>query len=242
VLEDGAVRRTTEGSPQGGVISPLLSNIYLHEVLDVWFENDVKPRMQGRCSMFRYADDAVLVFSTESDARRVLEVLPKRFEKYGLQLHPEKTRLVHFVPPSRQEDKGGGGGGGQQGSFDFLGFTHHWGKSQRGYDVVKQKTAKNRLSRSLRRISDWCRRHRHRPIAEQALVLSQKMLGHYGYYGVTGNNRCLSNFADQVRAIWRKWLDRRSWRSRMPFERFHRLLDRYPLPGPRIVHSYVAKS
>jgi group II intron reverse transcriptase/maturase len=239
VLEEGAVRYPERGSPQGGVISPLLANIYLHEVLDLWFERDVKPRMKDRCFMVRYADDAVLVFAREEDAHRVLETLPKRFDKYGLRLHPEKTRLVRFVSPGRRKDGPGDGDG--SGSFDFLGFTYHWGKSKKGNDVVKQKTAKGRLSRSLRRISEWCRRSRHRPVAEQHRVLSQKMRGHYAYYGITGNHRSIGCFADQVRAIWRKWLDRRSWRARMSWERFYRLLGRYALPAPRIVHSYVAR-
>ena len=141
VWERGQVSYPEEGSPQGGVISPMLSNIYLHEVLDQWFYEEVKPRMRGQAHLVRYADDAVLVFADEQDAKRVLAVLPKRFEKYGLTVHPEKTRLVRFTKP----DAAGKGGGG---SFDLLGFTHYWGRSRRGAWVVKRKTASKRLTRA----------------------------------------------------------------------------------------------
>ena len=166
------------GSPQGGVISPLLANVYLHEVLDTWFEGTVKPRLRGRAFLIRYADDAVMVFEKKGDAGRVLEVLPKRFGKYGLALHPEKTRLVAFQQPRRGVDPDDGDGSGPD-SFDLLGFTHYWGRSRKGNWVVKCKTAKGRLSRALQRISEWCRLHRHRPVIEQWKMLSSKLRGHY---------------------------------------------------------------
>ncbi len=150
VLEDGQLRRTTDGTPQGGVISPLLANIYLHEVLDRWFVEQVQPRMRGPAHLIRYADDFVMVFATESDARRVMEVLPKRFAKYGLTLHPEKTRLIEY---GRTQGPRNGGGGGKPPTFDFLGFTHYWGKSRKGKLVVKRKTARRRFARSLKRVS-----------------------------------------------------------------------------------------
>jgi len=199
VLEDGVVHRSHKGSPQGGVISPLLANVYLHEVLDLWFEHEVKPRLRGRAELVRYADDVVIVFKREDDAHRVLDVLPKRLGKFGLQLHAEKTRLVRFISPGREpRDRKGGGG---PGSFDFLGFTHHWAKSKKGNDVVKKKTAKDRLNRSLRRVALWCRRNRHLPVKDQVVMLRQMMRGHYGYYGVTGNGRSLSAFAHQVQIV-----------------------------------------
>src|SRR6188768_4193652 len=166
VMEEGKVRHPETGTPQGGVISPILANIYLHEVLDVWWERDVRPRLRGRTALVRYADDVVVVFETEEDARRVAEVLPKRFEKYGLRLHPEKTRLVRFEKPTSPPPPPGGGGSVPT-SFDLLGFTHYWGKSLKGNWVVKRKTAKDRLSRTLRRISTWCRKYRHTPIDAQ---------------------------------------------------------------------------
>jgi group II intron reverse transcriptase/maturase len=237
VLEDGVWSRNTEGTPQGGVISPLLANLYLHEVLDVWFEQQVKPRMRGHAAMVRYADDGVLVFAREDDARRVLDVLPKRFARFGLRLHPEKTRMVSFKSPGP-----GRGSRANPGSFDFLGFTHHWGKSRKGNSVIKQKTSQKRLSRALKRIREWCRENRHLPIRAQADMLAQKMRGHYCYYGITGNARSVGQFALEVRRIWRKWLARRSATGRVSWERFRCLLARYPLPSPRIVHSYVASS
>jgi RNA-directed DNA polymerase len=230
VLEAGEVTYPDQGTPQGGVISPLLANIYLHEVLDVWWEREVKPRLKGRAELVRYADDFVICFTSQEDARRVMEVLPKRMGKYGLTLHPEKTRLVEFRPPS-PGDKGQG-----PRSFDLLGLTLHWGKSRRGKPVVRHKTAASRLRRGLKRVAQWCRLNRHRPVEEQHRTLKQKMLGHYSYYGVTGNWTALSVFAQEVKKTWHKWLARRSQRG-LDWERFKQLLRRLPLPAPRIVHS-----
>jgi group II intron reverse transcriptase/maturase len=234
VMEEGTVRRPETGTPQGGVISPLLANIYLHEVLDVWWERDVKPRLRGRAALVRYADDFVMVFETEEDARRVADVLSKRFEKYGLRLHPEKTRLVRFVKPDDREPPDGGGGAT---SFDLLGFTHFWAKSRKGNWVVKKKTAKDRFSRTLQRISEWCRANRHRPIKEQHDALARKLRGHDAYFGVTGNSRALGVLRHCVRGIWHRWLSRRSWKSAWTWARMHTLLARFPLPQARAVHS-----
>jgi group II intron reverse transcriptase/maturase len=233
VLENGAVTHPEAGTPQGGVISPLLANVYLHEVLDVWFERDVRPRLQGRALLIRYADDAVMLFSCEADARRVMDVLPKRFGKYGLTLHPEKTRLVEFRRPDRRNSDDDG-----PGTFDLLGFTHYWGLSRKGKWVVMRRTAQGRFSRALSRVGEWCRRNRHKPIAAQQHSLAQKLRGHYGYFGITGNFEALRRFWHEVKGVWRKWLNRRSQRAHMPWERMHRLLQRYPLPAPRISRSY----
>ncbi len=229
VMESGTVHYPEAGTPQGGVISPLLSNLYLHEVLDHWFEHQVKPRLHGRAFMIRFADDAVLAFAREADARRVLAVLPKRLGKYGLQLHPDKTRLVEFRPPGKDSP------GGR--CFDLLGFTHYWGRSRKGRWIIQRKTAKGRLARAVYRVGQWCRRWRHRPVAEQHAALARQLMGHYAYYGITGNARALWRFQRQVERSWRKWLSRRSNRSGMDWERFRRLLIRYPLPPPRVVHS-----
>lgn len=231
VLEEGNLTHPEAGTPQGGVISPLLSNVYLHEVLDEWFEDVVQPHLRGPASLVRFADDAVLVFAREDDARRVAEVLPKRFAKYGLKLHPEKTRLVPFRRPGSHRRHEGSG------TFDFLGFTHYWGQSRRGYPVVKRKTAKDRVTRTLRAIRRWCRANRHLPIAEQHRALGRKLSGHDAYYGITGNAAALERFHYEVPRIWRKWLDRRSNRARMTWDRFNRLLERHPLPRARVVHS-----
>jgi len=236
VLEGGTVYHPDTGTPQGGVISPLLANIFLHEVLDAWWTKDVRPRLRGRCALVRYADDFVMVFETEGDARRVAEVLPKRFEKYGLRLHPEKTRLVRFAKPTASSPPSGGDGGGPT-SFDLLGFTHFWGRSRKGNWVVKRKTAKDRFSRTLRRIKEWCRVNRHLRISEQHAALSRKLRGHDAYFGITGNQRALNVLRWRVAKIWRKWLLRRSWKGRMTWDRMNRLLEIFPLPPARVVHS-----
>jgi group II intron reverse transcriptase/maturase len=233
VMEAGEVSHPDRGTPQGGVVSPLLSNLYLHEVLDQWFEREVKPRLRGRAFEVRFADDATLVFEREEDARRVLAVLPKRFGKYGLRLHPEKTRLVAFHRPSWA----GRSGSQRERSFDLLGFTHYWGRSRKGRWIVKRKTAKDRFTRALRAIGQWSRAHRHWPVAKQRAALARKLEGHYAYYGITGNAPALRRFLYEVQRLWRKWLNRRSWHGRMPWEKFHRLLKRYPLPPVRVVHS-----
>jgi hypothetical protein len=214
------------------VISPLLANVYLHEVLDTWFEQTVRPRLSGRTCLIRYADDAVMVFEKEDDARRALEVLPKRFGKYGLTLHPEKTRLVAFRQP--RKDEADDRTTPRPGTFDLLGFTHYWGLSRKGHGVVKRKTATGRLNDALRRIAQWCRSNRHRPIVEQWKILSSKLRGHYGYYGITGNMRSIELFLHATERLWRKWLDRRSNHARMNWVRFGALLLRIPLPPARL--------
>jgi RNA-directed DNA polymerase len=236
VLEDGAVWYPDAGTPQGGVASPLLANIFLHEVLDVWFERDIKPRLKGRAVLIRYADDAVLGFSQEEDARRVLAVLPKRFGKYGLSLHPEKTRLIDFRPP-RRDDPSGPSQPRRRRTFDLLGFTHYWTKSRRGHWVIKQKTAADRLSRAVKRVGQWCRDHRHLPVTAQQRELAMKVRGHYAYYGITGNAWMLRRFQTAVLRRWRYWLDRRSQRSYWTWERLTRVLSRLPMPPPIAVHS-----
>jgi len=233
VLESGRVTRSEAGSPQGGVISPLLANAYLHEVLDTWFKRTVKPRMRGACVLIRYADDAVMVFAKESDARRVLEVLPKRFGKYGLTLHPEKTRLIPFGAGRRKAD---GLEGKPPGTFDFLGFTHYWGKSRRGNWAVKRKTAQDRFGRSLRSLSQWCRTHRHLPVREQCTILGQKLRGHYAYYGIRGNTVNIRRFRHLAERVWQRWLRRRNNRG-LPWDRFGRLLAYYRLPAAVLARS-----
>lgn len=232
VLEDGQIHRSDLGTPQGGVISPLLANVYLHEVLDTWFERDVRPRLRGQAFLIRYADDFVMVFSERTDAERVLTVLGKRLAKYGLQLHPEKTRLLDFRRPR---------GGVKPGSFVLLGFTHYWAASRRGYPVVKRKTAAKRLSRALRSINDWCRRNRHLPLADQQATLAQKLRGHCAYYGLTGNSEALSRFRFWLVRLWRKWLCRRSHAARKPWTWFNRILEIYPLPPAQAIHSILRR-
>jgi hypothetical protein len=179
----------------------------------------------------------VMGFTCEGDARRVMDVLPKRFEKYGLSIHPEKTKLVPFerppVRPKGQETRVGT----PAGIFDLLGFTHYWGRSREGYWVVKRKTSKSRFRRGLKAIAEWCRTNRHHPLAEQQYKLGQKLRGHFAYYGITGNAYALNRFRRGVVKLWRKWLGRRDRGGEVAWERMYRLLERHPLPPPIVVHS-----
>jgi RNA-directed DNA polymerase len=237
VMEDGAIEYPEAGTPQGGVVSPILANVYLHEVLDEWFVRQAMPRLAGRATLVRYADDVVIIFEYERDARRVLDVLPKRLAKYGLALHPEKTRLINFERPDRRVTASPDNNGDTRSrpdTFDLLGFTHYWAMSRKGFWVVKQKTAADRFRHALKRIADWCRQYRHEPIPEQWTALRRKLLGHFGYFAVIGNLRALRNFRHRVCGVWRKWLNRRSQRARMSWEVMNRLLQRYPLPQPHI--------
>ncbi len=236
VMSEGHVSRATTGTPQGGVISPLLANIYLHEVLDVWFEHDVTPRMQGPAFLVRYADDAVLVFAERRDAEHVLDVLPKRLGKYGLTLHPEKTRLVPFGRPRKRPGERGDDGP-RPGTFNFLGFTHYWGATRKGNWMVKRKTEAGRFRRAVRAVNLWCRYNLHAGVPVHHRMLSAILRGHFGYYGIAGNCFAIGAFRQRVQRIWRYWLARRSQKAKMTWVRFNRLLQRYPLPPARIVHS-----
>jgi len=178
------------------------------------------------------------VCASERDAHRIRAALPKRCAKYGLTLHPEKTRVIRFTRPLyptearrlQQQDV-------KPETFEFLGFTHYWGRSQKGYWVVKRKTAATRFTRSLKRIAEWCRDHRHYPVAWQHAQLVPKVRGHFAYYGITGNLRAVQTFRFAVEQVWRKWLNRRSQRHGMTWERFARVRQRYPLPAVRVVRS-----
>lgn len=236
VLDGGVVRRSESGSPQGGVISPLLANIYLHDVLDDWWVKEVKPRLRGDAFLIRYADDFVVCFEHEEDARKVQAVLPKRFEKYGLTVHPDKTRLVHFERPRGGEVPRSGPGKSR--TFDFLGFTHHWGKSRKGTQVVVRSTMRARFSRTVKAIAQWLRRNLHEPMAVQAKAIAAKLRGHDAYYGITGNARALGRLRFAVEWIWWRLLCRRSQRGYIRWEKFYSVIRaQYPLPPPRVVHS-----
>jgi RNA-directed DNA polymerase len=240
VMKEGYVYYPEEGTPQGGVISPVLANVFLNDVIDQWFEHEVKPRLKGQAHLVRYADDLVMIFEREDDARRVETVLPKRLSKYGLRIHPEKTRLIPFVRPgygirpTRRD-------GNRPGAFDFLGFTHYWARSHKGNWVVIRKTAAKRLRRALGRFDDWCREHRHDPLPAQREMLGKMLNGHYQYYGITGNFRSLQRLYRMVQRVWHKWLSRRSRKAPKNWDWMNALLARLPLPRPRIVHSWVAR-
>jgi group II intron reverse transcriptase/maturase len=241
VMEDGSISHPDAGTPHGGVVSPLLSHVFLHYVLDQWFEQEVKPRLRDRAFLIRYADDFVIGFRDQRDAHRVMEVLPKRVGKYGLSVHPTKTKLVPFRPslpaksrPASRDSR--------HGTFDLLGFTHFWGRSLRGYWVAKLKTAANRFSRAVRSIDSWCQKNRHLSLSEQQQKLNEKLRGHYAYYGVTGHSRALSRFHWEVERRWRKWLYRRDRCRSLNWTRFRRMLQRYPLARVRKVRSIYRRA
>jgi len=236
VVEDGRPLVAETGTGQGQVISPVLANIYLHYVLDEWFEHEVKPRLRGRAAEIRYADDFILCFQYREDAERVLAVLPKRFAKYGLTLHPEKTQLLAFgrsALPSRPDAP-------QPATVDFLGFTHVCARSRRGRFTIHVRTIRKRLRRSVKAVAQWCQQHRHDPVEHQAAALNAKLRGHYQYYGRPTNFRSLWKFYRLVRRLWHKWLTRRTRGKRLTWDTFQQLLNRHPLLAPRICHAWAS--
>jgi group II intron reverse transcriptase/maturase len=238
VLEEGELHYPETGTPEGGVISPLLANVYLHYVVDEWYAEAVTLRLRGPSTLVRYCDDFVLLFVFEGDARRLLEVLRLRLAKYGLELHPDKTRIVDCRRP-RRSPSSADADGGLPTSFNFLGFTHVWALSWWGTLAVLQHTAKDRLARSVKAINEVCRRIRHWPLREQQLRLRRMLQGHYAYYGTSGNMERLTVLHRAAGRLWRKWLMRRMRQRTFSWARFLRLFERFPLPAPRIVHRYT---
>src|SRR5215813_1435374 len=229
VLDGEAVLEPEWGTVQGSVFSPLLGNVYLHYVLDCWFETEVKPRLRGKTILIRYCDDFIIGFEREEDARRVLAVLEKRLRRFGLTLHPDKTRLLPFWrPPTTQQDGHG------PAAFDFLGFTFYWRRTRTGHWRMGCKTRRASLRRAKQAVYDWCRRHRHQPVEAQHAALSRRLRGHCNYFGVSGNFGSLQRLVGATKRAWYKWLCRRSQRKRLNWERFTDLLRQMPLPRPRI--------
>jgi hypothetical protein len=235
-MDEGRLLVSETGTGQGQIISPLLANIYLHHVLDVWFEEEVKPRLKGQAFEIRYADDAILCFQYLEDAQKVLRVLAKRFAKFGLTPHPEKTRLVEF---GRQALAKAERTSSKPATFDFLGFTHKCARSRRGKFTVHVKSMKKRLKRAFKAMVEWCRTHRHVPVATQQHMLNAKLRGHYQYYGRPTNYRSLRQFYVGVRRLWHKWLNRRTRGKSLSWQRYKLLLQRYPLLRPRITHAWA---
>jgi RNA-directed DNA polymerase len=228
VLDGAEYSEPEVGTAQGSGMSPMLGNIYLHHVLDRWYEREIRPTLRGRSALVRFADDFVIAFEREEDALEMLAKLGERMTEYGLTLHPQKTRLVRFQPPTVD------GGGKGSATFDFLGFTLYWRRTLRGNWRLGCRTRRARLQRAIHRVIEWCRRHRHDPVKEQRAMLSRKLVGHYNYFGVNGNLAALRSVYFQVTHAWQKWLNRRSQNARMPWKRFHELLLANPLPEPRI--------
>jgi group II intron reverse transcriptase/maturase len=232
VMEAGQVVSSETGTPQGAPISPILANIFLHTVLDEWFQNEVRPRMKGNCFIVRFADDFVAGFTLRTDAERVYQVLPKRFERYGLRIHPEKSRMMQFSRPYWRRGKG-------PGSFAFLGFSHYWAKTRQGGWTIKRKTLGKRLSRFLSGIAEWCKANRHEAISKQYRILSAKLRGHYQYYGVRGNYKMLEVACEHTEVMWQRWLRRRNSKDRMSWVGFAaRVKEIFELPRPCIVHAF----
>ena len=231
IWEAGQVTYPDAGTPQGSVISPLLSNVYLHEVLDCWFERQIKPRLQGRAELIRFADDFVVVCRRREDAEALLEQVKARFESYGLAIHPDKTRIVDFRHPWESNHP--------PQSFDFLGFTHYWEKTRRGGYAVGRKTKGSKYHAALKRIGEWCKGNRHTPIPQQHHDLSRQVLGHYAYYGISGNSRALGCFWHAVKQLWHYWLRRRSRAAQEAQPLWDHLELRFRLPRARLVHTAI---
>jgi group II intron reverse transcriptase/maturase len=237
VLEQGQVHYPETGTPQGGVISPLLSNVFLHYVLDEWFDREVQPRLRGPSALIRYCDDFVMLFARQDDAERVQAVLDKRLGRFGLQLHPDKTRLLNFRV---QTSPSPGAEGSQDASFVFLGFRHLWRKSRKGRWVVRLHTAKDRLARALKAINEKCRKMRHKPLSDQHRTLQQTLNGHYAYFGIAGNSQQLGRLYHEATGLWRKWLSRRSRTGYLSWVQFTgKILPVFPLPQPRTFTLYA---
>jgi group II intron reverse transcriptase/maturase len=232
ILENGQVSYPEEGTPQGGTISPLISNIYLHYVLDEWFTGQIQPRLKGESFIIRYADDYLLGFTSREDALRVMEVLPKRLGKYGLRLHPEKTRHIELDERGKCKER--------KQTFDFLGFTHYMGKSRKGKHILMRKTSSKKLNASLKRMYDWIKVNRHKRTLPMLIAeLNLKLRGHYGYYGMTFNMRGISRYYQKTKYILYKWLNRRGGKQVWTMERITKLITEWiPLEKPRIYHSY----
>jgi RNA-directed DNA polymerase len=235
VVEDGKQLATEAGTPQGGVISPLLANIYLHYVLDLWFKKEIKSQARGYIELIRYCDDFVVCCESEKEAKNFLELLHIRLEKFGLQVSEDKTKVIKF---GRQVWKQAQRSKGKVETFTFLGFTHYCGKSRQGYFVMGHKTSKENFCRKLKETKEWLKKIRNKLcLREWWPVLKSKLTGHYNYFGVSGNYRCLQQFYNGIFSIVFKWINRRSQKKSMNFDQYLHYLQWNPLPTPRICYA-----
>jgi len=229
VVDGSSLQFSIQGTPQGNIISPLLCNIYLHHVLDTWLDKTIRPLLKGEIFVIRYADDFIIGFEYEADARRVANVLPKRMNRFGLTIHPEKSKLIRFTPDGK----------GKPPTFDFLGFTHYWTKTQRGNPVVKRKTCHKKMQGVIRKLTDTCRFNKHAKLKDQYKLLCSKLRGLYQYYGIRGNFISINRMYRTVIKAWFKWLNRRSQRHSYTWKGYRELLRHFTFPWPRIMHYNV---
>ncbi len=226
--EDGSVEHPATGTPQGGIVSPVLANVYLHYALDLWFERCVQKTNRGPSRMFRYADDFVCAFGYRHEAEAFLRTLGERLKKFGLELAPEKTRWLRFGRSGKEHN----------GRFDFLGFEFRWGQSRsRKHWHIQRRTSRKKLRAAVERFTEWIKQHRHRPIDELLATVARKFQGHWNYYGIIGNSEGLGAFYCEAVKRLHKWLNRRSQRQSYSWKRFLRLLERHRVPRPRITET-----
>ncbi len=229
VVDGKSLQISKRGTPQGNIISPLLCNVYMHYALDKWLHEIVRPLLKGEIFLIRYADDFIIGFEYAEDAQRVNNTLPKRMNKYGLTIHAEKSKLIRFSPEGKTKPP----------TFDFLGFTHYWSKSQRGNWVVKRKTRQKKMQAILQNIKDTCRIHKHEKLKDQSKILKSKLRGLYQYFGIRGNFVSLNRIYQITLYAWFKWLNRRSQRKSYTWKGYWELLKYFKLPKPRIIHYNV---
>lgn len=229
VIDGDSLQISRKGTPQGNIISPLLCNVYMHYALDQWLHETVRPLLKGEIFLLRYADDFIIGFEDEEDALKVSRTLPKRMGKFGLTIHPEKSRLIQFTPAGKTKPP----------TFDFLGFTHYWAKSQRGNWVVKRKTRQKKMRTIIQNLKDTCKKHKHKKLKEQSKMLSSKLRGLYQYFGIRGNFVSLNRLYQITIYAWFKWLNRRSQRNSYTWKGYWSLLEYFQLPKPRIIHHNV---
>ena len=227
IIEAGIRKDTPQGTPQGGVCSPIIANVYLHYVIDLWFEKIVRKHCKGEAYMVRYADDSVFCFQYEEDAKKFYKSLISRLEKFNLEVAEEKTKIIELKKDNKDDDKG-------DNSFDFLGFTHYVGKDKNGSKRVKRKTSKKKYKASLLRCKEWMKNNRILPVKQFMKIIKAKIQGHCNYYGITDNLRMVGNFIDECRSLIFKWLNRRSQKKSFDWSKYIAFLKRYPLPRARV--------
>jgi group II intron reverse transcriptase/maturase len=235
VMEEGLYQDTEQGTPQGGILSPLLSNIFLHYGLDRWFTDQVLPRLAGQAALFRYADDFVICMQNPEEACWLLQAIRDRFTRCGLTLSEEKTRVLPF---GRKAWACWRAGGSKPGTFDFLGFTHFTGISRKGTYKVGRVTSRKKFRKGLAAIKAWLKQVRNHPVCDWWALLAAKLRGHFQYYGVSGNSSALARYAQRVRQLVCQALARRSQHAPGLWDWLNRYLTRFPLPRPKIIHRW----